>query len=155
MIRIISTGLIISALCIACENGTLASGEFEMPNNEWVKGDVKSIVINAPDTTQAYQLDIDVKHSEAYGYQNLYVKTITIFPSGKEVSSITSLELANPDGSWSGKCSGKSCSLSLPLQQGFSFPETGKYTWQIEPYMRTDTVNGIMSIGIECKKMKE
>jgi len=109
----------------------------------------------APDTTTVYQMDLDVVHSDTYGFQNLYVRTTTIFPSGKEVSSVTSLELINADGTWAGDCSGGHCSISLPLQHGFTFPETGTYTWSVEPYMRMDTIQGIKSLSITCRKVKE
>jgi hypothetical protein len=78
---------------------------------------------------------------------------VTTFPSGKEVSSITSLELANIDGTWAGDCRGKTCSISLPLQQKFTFPEIGKYKWSIEPYMRMDTVPGIKTLTVTCRKI--
>ena len=118
-------------------------------------GDKKTMLIQAPDTSQIFRLDLEVEHHEKYGFQNLYVQTITTYPSGKEVKSISSLEFVNPDGSWAGHCigEGKTCRLLLPLQQHFTFPEVGEYTWTIEPYMRMDTVVGIHKIVAQCRKV--
>lgn len=109
----------------------------------------------APDTIQAYLMDIRIEHSVQYPFQNAYIRLVTTFPSGKEVKSVSSLELANPDGSWAGECSGKTCLVTLPLQRGFTFPEIGEYTLKIEPYMRMDTIDGLKRLTVTCRKREE
>ena len=136
----------------SCQPDVLIEEKIEFDNAQWIHGDNKSIVIEAVDTSEAYVLQIEVTHADDYPFQNLYIRTLTQFPSGKEIVSVSSLELLNPDGTWAGKCRGKKCSVLLPLQTGFTFPEKGKYNWQIEPYMRKDTVNGLHSIAISVKR---
>ncbi len=111
--------------------------------------------MEALDTTTVYQMDIQVTHEETYKYQNLYIKTLTKYPSGKEVSSVTSLELINEDGSWAGDMGENCCKVDIPLQQRFTFPEVGSYTWTVEPFMRMDTVEGINSLKVTCRKVKK
>lgn len=111
--------------------------------------------MEATDTSTVYQMDIQVSHDEKYGFQNLYIKTLTTYPSGKEVASITSLELINDDGSWAGDKGEGGRKVDIPLQQRFTFPEVGKYTWTVEPYMRVDTIPGINSLEVTCSKVKE
>lgn len=130
----------------------LVNDQWEFPDNKWITGDVKTIRIPSEDTIQAYQLDVIVKHSDEYAFQNLYIRILTTYPSGKEISSVTSLELADTNGSWSGDCSSSSCIIELPLQQRFTFPEKGEYKWSIEPYMRMDTIEGIKSLTVLCRK---
>ena len=126
----------------------------EFTGSQWLAGDVRSIVIEAPDTNEVYDMEIEVKHDEAYAYQNLYIRLSTMFPSGTRDTSITSLEFLNPNGGWSGKCGGNECTVILPLQSRFTFPEKGTYEWSIEPFMRMDTVKGINSIEVVCKTAK-
>lgn len=126
-----------------------------METNQWIAGQKKIMEFDVTDTAQVYQMDLCLKHSTDFNYQNLYVRILTTFPDGKEQSSITSLELLNPDGTWAGDCSRKTCSLNLPLQQHFTFPQKGTYQWAIEPYMRIDTVHGISSLIVTCKKAEE
>lgn len=133
----------------------IVKAEFELLHDQWLAGDIKTMTFEAPDTTEGYLLELKVTHANDYLFQNFYVRTTTSFPSGKEVVSVTSLELANADGTWTGDCSGKKCSISLPLQTGFSFPEVGTYKWQIEPWMRSDTTRGIKSIEVIFKKTPE
>jgi gliding motility-associated lipoprotein GldH len=138
----------------ACDRGVLVSETWKWKDHQWVSGDVKSMKMTARDTTTVYQLDLRVDHEENFAYQNLYVRTRTTYPSGKEVTSVTSLELINADGSWAGDKGENCCTLTLPLQARFTFPETGTYTWTIEPYMRIDTVKGINSLKAICKPVK-
>src|SRR5690349_9871695 len=142
-------------LLTSCKRDVLVSEKWKFDDGQWLAADVKKMKIQAPDTSQVFRLDLEVEHNEKYAYQNLYVRTVTTYPSGKEVKSISSLELSNPDGSWAGQCSGegKSCTILLPLQQHFTFPEVGEYTWTIEQYMRTDTVTGINKIEALCSKV--
>lgn len=126
-----------------------------MPEQRWITGDQKIMTIIASDTTTAYVMLIKVDHSATYKFQNLYIRLSTLFPSGKKINSVTSLELANPDGTWAGECSGKNCAVLLPLQHGFNFPETGKYQLTIEPFMRMDTIDGLKRISVTCRKRAE
>lgn len=139
----------------SCKRGVIAHAKWKMNHREWIVGDNKTMNIAATDTTQAYVMDIHIDHSKKYKYQNLYIRLLTTFPSGKKISSVTSLELTNPDGSWSGDCSRSNCSVTLPLQPGFTFPELGKYQLTIEPYMRVDTIMGIKRISLVCRKFEK
>jgi len=139
----------------SCKKDVLVSTEWDLPGQRWITGDNKIMTIQAPDTTQAYLMDIRMVHSVAYPFQNVYIRLLTTFPSGKEVKSVTSLELANPDGSWAGECGRKTCSVTLPLQRGFTFPEIGEYKLTIEPYMRMDTIDGLKRMTVICRKRGE
>ncbi len=140
---------------LSCKKDVLVQEKYIFENNQWLSGNTKVLQINAPDTSQVFTLDVDLQHDVTYAFQNLYVRTITTYPSGKEVKSVTSLQLSNDDGTWAGECSGKNCLIELPLQQHFTFPETGEYTWTIEPYMRIDTVQGIKSLTVRCRKVTQ
>jgi gliding motility-associated lipoprotein GldH len=140
---------------ISCQNDVLVSQEWKWEDQPWITGDVKTMQIEAEDTTSRYAMDLDLTWDKSYGYENLYIRTKTLFPSGKEVTSVTSLELEEIDGTWAGDCSGNTCSLSFPLQKVFTFPETGTFSWSIEPYMRVDTVEGILSLRVACRKLKK
>ena len=140
---------------ISCHNDVLVSQEWKWDQQQWFHGDLKNMEIVATDTTTRYAMDLDLSWDKSYPYENLYIRTTTKFPSGKEVTSVTSLELEETDGTWAGDCSGKTCTLSFPLQKVFTFPEVGTYSWSIEPYMRVDTIKGINSLKATCRKLKK
>jgi gliding motility-associated lipoprotein GldH len=150
--RFLLIGSIFLLTLSACDKGVLSSATWTMENQQWIASDHNSFLLEAVDTITVYTMEIELNHDAKYPYQNLYIKTTTTFPSGKEVASVTSIELLKKDGSWAGDCSGKSCTLSLPLQQRFTFPEIGSYSWSVEPYMRKDTVEGLNSFKVVCRK---
>ncbi len=154
MIRFALIASILVMTLSSCDRGVLVSEKWTWKDHQWIHGDAKSMTMTATDTTTVYQMDLRIDHEEEYAYQNLYVRTKTTYPSGKEVTSITSLELINADGSWAGDKGENCCVLTLPLQARFTFPEIGTYTWTIEPYMRVDTVKGVNSLKAICKKVK-
>lgn len=142
--RLLFIGMAGMLICIGCQKGNiLNSAKWQMEHNSWVSGDQKSFILEAEDTSKVYAMEITLAHDVAYPYQNLYIKTNTVFPSGKEVESMTSIELMRNDGAWAGDCRGQRCEITMPLQERFTFPEIGTYTWSVEPYMRIDTVPGV------------
>ena len=147
--------VVMLGLCSACNEPYLAKETWEWEDSQWLYSDKKTLTMTATDTTNFYKLDLQVNHEKSYAYNNLYVRTITKYPSGKEIVSVTSLELINSDGTWAGDCGGNTCELILPLQQRFTFPEPGAYTWTIEPYMRVDTVKGIQALEVICSPVTE
>ena len=151
--RLLLLGSLIMLIGTACKQDVLSSAEWTMKDHQWKADDHKSFTLEATDTTTVYAMEVTIKHDANYPYQNLYIKTETVFPSGRLVESVSSLEMMSPDGHWAGDCSGQTCSLSLPLQKRFTFPETGVYTWTVMPYMRVDTVKGIQSFQASCRKV--
>ena len=139
----------------ACQDGVLVSEKWDWDEEKWVAGDAKTLNIEAKDTSTQYAMDLELKWNKEYAFENLYIRTKTKFPSGKEVVSVTSLEMTEETGEWDGDCSGRYCKLNYPLQKVFTFPEPGSYTWAIEPYMRIDTVDGIRSLEVTCRKIKK
>lgn len=146
--------MLFTMMLASCDRGVMHSENWQWKDHQWIHGDAKTMTLVATDTTTAYQMDLRIDHEEDYPFQNLYVRTRTIYPSGKEVTSVTSLELINADGSWAGDQGENCCKLTLPLQARFTFPEIGTYTWTIEPYMRMDTVKCIKSLKATCRKLK-
>ncbi len=153
--RYLWIGTLLFFTLTGCEKGVLNSAEWPMENQQWISNDPKSFLLEAVDTTTIYAMDISLTHDIAYPFQNLYIKTQTTFPSGQVVESVTSLELLNKDGSWAGDCNSQSCTITLPLQQRFTFPEVGTYKWSVAQHMRKDTIEGIKKFKVVCREVDE
>lgn len=142
-------------LLSACNSGVMTSETFMFPEGYWLNETPQTLQFHATDTTQEYSLTLSLVHSTDFPYRNLYVRTKTIFPSGREIVSVSSLELTNEKGRWSGDCGSKKCDLELPLQKKFTFPELGTYTWMIEPYMRVDTIHEVERLKVVCREISK
>ena len=139
--------IILPVLFISCGPNKLAEAKINVEDG-WHDGEQLSINFNSTDSSQVYDLVLDVKHSTEYAFQNLYIKVTNDLPDGSGNERIVSLELADKKGKWEGKCSGKKCTAEIPLQERFYFPQVGDYTITVEPYMRTEVVEQLISVQL-------
>ncbi len=119
-----------------------------LPDAGWTYADSLDFSFVVKDTSKSYDLVLDLVHSPDFPYSNFYVYIYTRYPGGKQLRQAVSLELAAKSGLWFGRCSKKRCSLSIPLQEGIRFGETGRYHLLLEQYSRRDTLPGIFSVGL-------
>jgi len=129
-------------LLTSCTDNTVYESEIET-GEDWSYYEVMKHTIDVKDKEVLYSLEFDLKHSESFSYQNLYVNITTNYPNGKSVTDEVSLQLANKRGQWSGNCSGDKCSVTLVLQDGFRFDQTGSHTITIAQYSREEVLDGI------------
>jgi len=88
-------------------------------------------------------LILSLEYSTDFGYQNLYVKIITEYPSQGSTEDIVSLNLTDGRGSFNGDCSGSKCTTDILLQENFRFKETGNHTIKIYQNSRESELKSI------------
>ncbi len=138
-------------LALGCGSDCIYQQSFSLPEAGWAYEDSIRFDFEIPDTSAHYNLNLKLKHAWDFPYQNLYVKFYTRFPSGKMIEQLVSLELTENAVVWQGECSGKWCTINIPLQSNAYFPETGKYSITLEQYMRQSPVEGVKSFSL-CVK---
>jgi gliding motility-associated lipoprotein GldH len=117
----------------ACnEPGTLIDQSTAIPDHHWsyinkIKTDVK-----IDDNSVPYNIYLNLRHSAAYKYSNIFVLVHQINPQHKAHTTRFEFKLANPDGEWLGNGSGNLYHYRLPLHQNYRFPATGIYSFIIE-----------------------
>ena len=141
---ILLTGMLFSA----CQPRPVLNEKKTFPDQQWTYADTLDFEVAIDDTTQLYDLYLDVGHSPDFPNQNCYVKIFTRFPDGQRLDKLISLELADKSGAWFGRCNGKSCRLAIPLQTRAYFNQPGDYLFTIEQYTRMDTLSGVQSMGM-------
>ena len=131
----------------SCSPGYDYEKQYELTGGYWAQDDTLDFAFSIEDTLAIYNLYLEVEHSASYGYQNLYTKIYTQFPSGERIEELLSLELADKAGVWLGNCNSESCVLKIPIQEGAYFNQAGEYAVTVKQYMRVNPVEGIRSIG--------
>ena len=144
--------LVLAILLSACGPNYVYNHKTAFDNETWTYQAVQQHQVEIKDTTYLYNLIIGVKHSPEYAFQNLYVKIKTVFPNQEKREQVVSLNLADGSGAWYGKCSGKTCSIEIPLQQNAIFDQVGTYQFSIEQYMRTEKVEGVKGLSFKVEK---
>jgi gliding motility-associated lipoprotein GldH len=147
---------LLSLLFVACKKDyffeqkkTTAQPEF------WAYKDSIRFDFDLIDTSVTYNLIVDVDHADKFAFENLYVKIHTIFPSGKRLGKLKSLQLMTPTGGWLGQKSGETVQANLVLQDHTIFKEPGHYSIVFEQFMRRDSLPGITAIGLSVEKTNE
>ncbi len=116
--------------------------------------DPKRFDFEIHDIGKSYDMVLSIKHTDDFPYQNLYLLTKTYFPTDTITEQQLSLEIANEAGFWLGSCKGRNCQIDIPIQSNVYFTDIGAYALELEQYTRTDTLQGIRSIGLSLKMVE-
>ena len=120
---------------------------YQISEEKWTYADSLRFSFDIADTTNIYNLYLQIEHTTDYSFQNLYTRINTKFPSGDRLQERLSLEMANKAGVWLGKCGKKNCKLLIPIQESAYFNQEGEHTILLEQYMRQDSLPGIKSVA--------
>lgn len=141
-------------LFMGCNNGVLYSKYINFEKNDWYAKNKAVFEIDVADNQSFDDVNLLVRHGEAYPYSNLFLFLTTKYPDGKEITDTLECILANNKGEWLGNGAGDLFDLSIPLKKNVRFPLTGKYTFTFVQAMRTDPLPMIMDFGMEVKRSK-
>ena len=115
----------------------------------WSYSNELQFPIDIDQLDQSYDLIFSLTYGTDFGYQNIYVKIITQYPSGKKEEDILSLNLTDGSGLFLGDCSSSKCEIDLLLQERFKFNEKGQHVITIIQNGRKDNLEGVF--GAELK----
>jgi len=149
--RLVFLSVVLLPVLSACGPDYVYEKNYAIEEAAWAYTDTLQFQFEVEDTNTIYNLWLEVDHSTTFGNQNLYTQIHTQFPSGQRITELLSLELANQAGNWFGDCSGESCALRIPIQQGAYFDQAGRYHITLEQYMRRNPVEGIEAIAFRLE----
>ena len=147
--RIILAFLLPIALLYSCNPNRVFEKNVDIKNNVWDKTVKTSYTLDIQDTTQHYDISVNVRHTNFYQFSNLWIMIYTTFPDGTRLSQKVELPLAEKDGKWYGDCLGSICDINVPIQK------KGKYTFEFEQLMRADQLPAVMAMGLKVEKTKK
>lgn len=148
------TFILAIVLLASCNRPTIKE-EAVVSNANWTYADTLQFDFDITDTVHHYNLFLKVEHLSDYQWQNFYTMMNTIFPDGKNIEDLVSLELADKAGNWHGKCRGENCTVWIPIQENAVFNQEGQYRIQMAQYMRRDSIPGIKKITFIAEKAQE
>lgn len=128
--------------------------EMRTYNEGWSAADPATFTFNVADTTEDYQFLLNLRHTEAYPYSNLFVFMELRFPNGK--MSVDTLEcvLADPRGRWTGRASGNLVDHRIVINPRAIFPLKGEYSVSITQAMRDEVLNEVTDVGFAIEAIK-
>ena len=141
---------IAATFCIltACNNGVYYSEHIDVDEDGWNMYDEKHFNVDVDDVMHTFNFYVDLRNTNDYPYSNTFLFIKTTFPDGGIALDTMECPLANPDGQWYGKHSGKYIDNRYFLRKNVIFPDMGKYTFSIAQATRDTNLVGIKDVGI-------
>jgi gliding motility-associated lipoprotein GldH len=136
---------------ISCDANRIYDENKAIPEAYWEKDFRPAFTVPVEDSTTNYRFYINVRHTNEYRFSNLYVFLKTHFPNGNTTQDTIECMLADLDGRWLGRGSGKIVEHQILLNPALRFPLNGSYIFEIEQAMR-EPLEGIKDIGIRIEK---
>lgn len=139
----------------ACVDQNVKVDTYEkIPKNNWTYINPIKATVNVTDSTQAYNIYVNFRHTADYKYANIWLRFHIIGPNQKDVPMRQEFQLAMPDGQWLGTGSGNLFTYQLIYKENYKFASVGKYTLIVEQNMRDNPLKEISDVGIYVELAK-
>lgn len=152
-------------ICILCAiistscDGNRVFDEYKNVGDSWEKDTSFIFKFQQPDSTSKYNLFVNLRNTNEYEFQNLFLIVQMNFPNGNVVSDTLEYEMAAPDGKWLGTGFMATKENKLWYKENVSFPEEGTYEIAIQQAMRKinepngiQKLKGISEVGFRIEK---
>lgn len=139
---------------VSCGRSYVIDEEVAFAEATWTHGDTQTFELLVTDTTQRYDLFLELDHTTFYPYQNIYLNITTAYPAGAPRTQRLNVDLADPTGKWRGKCKGDNCKAQVLLQQRAYFNEYGKHRFTFEQLTRDAELLGMNGIRFRVAKSR-
>ncbi len=130
----------------SCESNIVFS-ETRTMDGYWGQDEVVEFKLPQLDSLKNYNLFVNIRNSNEYKYNNIFLIVSINFPYGKTVTDTLEYRMANPDGSWMGQGVGSIKENKLWYKENVRFFENGIYNVTIEQAMRNNgAVEGVLKL---------
>ncbi len=141
--------LIFSFVFVSCDSNRVFD-EYKSVPNSWHKDSIISFKVNPPDSIKNYNLFVNLRNTNAYKYNNLFLIVEMVYPHGKTIKDTLEYRMADPSGKLlgTGLTDVKENKLWYKgYEDSFVFNEIGEYTVNIQQAMREyGKVNGVTEL---------
>lgn len=132
--------------------------EYQTIPNSWEKDSAINFQFESPDTTNRYNLFINIRNNNDYPFSNLYLITEFEDPQENKITDTLEYEMAKPDGTWLG--TGSSIKENkLWFKEKIRFKNIGTHNISVKHAMRkngnelgVEHLEGITDVGFRIEK---
>lgn len=132
---------------VGCSNN-IYDETVEIADHQWLDSDSIVFDFDIVDTSQQYNIFLEVAHETSYNYQNIYCLVETYGPNGLVQKQVSSLDLATKKGEWLGECSGEVCTRNIPFIINTVFDVAGTYKIVLKQHSRDHSLQPIHSLRL-------
>lgn len=149
------------AFVCSCDSNRVFD-EYKSVPNQWHKDSIISFNVIPPDSTNNYNLFVNLRNTNEYKYSNLFLIVEMDYPNGKIQKDTLEYKMADPNGKLlgTGFTDVKENKLWYKgFDRPFVFNESGEYKIKIQHAMRQngqvngiENLEGITDIGFRIEK---
>ena len=127
-----------------------------IPNSQWTFAYQPVFDFAITDTAASYNIYIVLRHTDAYRYNNIWLKIGTQAPGDQVRSQQFELQLGSDAKGWEGTGMDdiwevrKLVTSNAPVQ----FSKAGTYHFTVGQIMREDPLPNVMNVGVRIEKVK-
>lgn len=161
MLKIVKNSLLVICilLCsISCDKNRVFDVYKSIPN-QWHKDSIIHFNISPPDTINPYNLFVNLRTTNAYKYNNLFLIVEMNFPHGRIIKDTLEYRMAEPSGKLLGTGMTDIKEHKLWYKESVAFSESGVYDVTIQHAMREQgkvhgvvALEGITDVGFRIEK---
>ena len=156
MKRLVLIAIALLPLILAsCDGNVYFDQSRTVDEHGWLPAD--SVIFDVPidDTACMFRCLVEVRNTISYPYSNTFLFISTTFPDGSVAHDTLECPLADAEGRWLGKHTGRYVDTRFSLRRGtFRFPMEGTYRFAITNGMRDSAISGLHDIGLRLEYVK-
>jgi gliding motility-associated lipoprotein GldH len=147
--------LLLALMVSACDDARVYEKNFDFDERFWPVSQKPEFEFDITDNAARYNLYCNVRNSVSFPYSRLFLNYALEDSSGISLQKqLTSAFLFDQH---SGKPQGTSglgdiYDQRIPLLKNYQFAKPGKYKIRLEQFMRTDSLQGILAVGVRIEK---
>jgi gliding motility-associated lipoprotein GldH len=155
MLRTFCFILITSICLIGCSKIDVFEKTVAIPEQKWVNTYSPSFSFDIKDTSALYNIYIVIRHTDAYKFNNVWLKLDMQFPGDSVRSKRLDITLGSDATGWEGTGMDDIFEYRKIVSPGpVPFKKVGKYTFTLSQVMRENPLGHILNVGIRAEKVK-
>lgn len=147
----------IIVILFSCDESRVYEKNIDFNSRQWPINERPEFEFEISDTLQTYNLFCNVRNSLDYPFARVFVRYYLQDSSGNvlEKELVRQLLFDEKTGKPHGESGlGDLYDHRIPLKSNHRFPYTGKYKIAFEQFMRTDTLSGVVAVGVRVEYSK-
>ena len=154
-IRLLLLVLVITLCLNACTQLDVFEKNISIPKNNWDQQLQPKFEFAIKDTSAAYKLFLVLRHTDAYRYNNIWLKVGTQAPGDTVRNQKFDVQLGTDAKGWYGTGMDDIWEYRSQLTNGpVKFIKAGNYRFSVSQLMRENPLPNILSVGIRVEKVK-
>lgn len=145
----------------ACDSNRVFD-EYQSVPDKWHKDSIIEFNVTPPDSTDKYNLYVNLRNNNDYKFSNLFLIVEMNFPNGKVLKDTLEYQMAKPGGEFLGEGFSDIKENKLWYKEGVVFNESGDYKVRIQHAMRMngevngiEKLEGVIDVGFRIEKHLE